>query len=208
MAFNDILKLRVHCRMYGNEVLNVMHFVDTGGLPGDQAQALANDFRDNMITTLRPRASGDMAFEFVEVIKIVPFGEGPRIANWAAATLGTAAGTSISATLCEVITVHSDQIGRRKRGRIYLSGAPAAASTAAAGLWTATQTTRTQAFATALAARYIADGGGSAFRLGIWSKLTAGPDPPWSTDAFTRATALTVRLIIRTQRRRQLGVGR
>jgi hypothetical protein len=77
-----------------------------------------------------------------------------------------------------------------------------------AGSWIAAQTTRTQAFATALATRYMSAGTAGSYKLGVWSKLTAGPEPPWPTSAFTRATSLTVRTIIRNQRRRQVGVGR
>ena len=206
MAYNDILKLRIHGRIHGGECLNVMHFVDVGGHPGDNAQELANDFHDNMRTTLLARACGEYFAEYIEVIKIVPFGEGPRVRNFAAASIGTATGTCYTATICEVITIHTDQIGRRKRGRIYMAGGPGTGMLA--GNWIATQTARTQNFATQLENRYIIAAHTSPFELGVWSKLNAGPDPPWSTDAFTRATSLTVRQTVRNQRRRQLGVGR
>ena len=206
MAYNDILKLRIHGRIHGGECLNVMHFVDdTGGL-GDNAQNLANDFMTNMRTTLLARACGEYFAEFIEVIKIVPFGEGPRIANFAANSIGTATGTCYTATLAEVITIHTDQVGRRKRGRIFMGGGPGTGMLA--GNWIGVQTTRTQNFANALMARYGPSAPLTAWRLGVWSKATAGPDPPWSTDAFTRATSLTVRQTVRNQRRRQLGVGR
>ena len=206
MAANDILKLRIHCRIHGAEVINVMHFVDQAGAAGDNAQALADDFRTNMTTTLQARASTDTFFEYVEVVKIVPYGDAPRVSAWTTTTNGGVAGVTPSATLCEVMTISSATIGRRHRGRIYLAGLSAAQMTA--GQIAPAQTTRTVAFATALANRMIVLGGPSLFRLGIWSKLNAGPEPPWSTDAFTRATALTVRQLVRTQRRRQVGVGR
>jgi hypothetical protein len=206
MAFNDIFRLRVHCRQNGGEVLNVLHFVDNFGVPGDSAQYLANDFRDQMGTTLRARACPDLVFEFVEVIKIVPYGDGPRVALWAANTNGTATGNSFSATLAEVVTVYTGTAGRRHRGRMYLAGAPT--GTSAAGSWPAAQTTRTQTFVTALMNRYGPAATNIDFRLGVWSKVIAGPDPPWPTDAFTRASSLTVRTAVRNQRRRQIGVGR
>jgi hypothetical protein len=206
VAVNDILKLRVHCRMHGAEVINVMHFVDDFGLDVDNAQILANDFRDNMGTTLRARACSDLVFEYIEVVKIVPYGQGPRLALWPSNTLGTSTGSQGTATVAEVITIHTDQIGRRKRGRIYLAGGSNVSLIA--GSWIAAQTTRTQAFATAMATRYMSAGTAGSYKLGVWSKLTAGPEPPWPTSAFTRATSLTVRTIARNQRRRQIGVGR
>lgn len=206
MALNDIFKLRLHCRIHGAEVINVMHFVDDLGVAIDGAQELANDFRTNMAATLLARASTDTFFEYVEAIKIVPYGDAPRLSVWPTTTNGGVSGTTPSATLCEVITISSAQIGRRKRGRIYMAGlAPTAM---ASGQLAPAQTTRTQSFATALASRFMAVGTGSQFKLGIWSKLNAGPEPPWPTSAFTRASALTVRTIVRTQRRRQVGVGR
>lgn len=206
MALNDIFRLRLHCRIHGGEVLNIMHFVDDLGVAIDGAQELANDFRTNMEATLRARASNDTAFEYVEAVKIVPYGEGPRTSIWPSATMGGVVGGTVSATLCEVVTIHSNQIGRRRRGRMYLAGLNSASISA--GQAVGAQTTRTQNFATALASRYMAVGTGSQFKLGIWSKTIAGPDPPWPTSAFIRASALTVRTIVRTQRRRQVGVGR
>lgn len=206
MAYNDILKLRIHCRMFGGEVLNVMHFLDNLVKTTDTAQELANDFRDNMGTVLRARATSELEFEFIEVVRIVPFGEGPRLAYFTAGSKGTATGTSYTGTICEVITIHTNTIGRRHRGRQYMCAGPGTAM--ATGNWAAAQTTRTQAYATALMNRYGPSATPQDFRLGVWSKLIAGPDPPWTTDAFTRATSLTVRSTIRNQRRRQLGVGR
>jgi len=206
MALNDILRLRVHMRIHGGEVLNIMHFVDQTGAAGDNAQALCDDWRTNMTATMQARCSTDTTFEYIEVVKIVPYGEGPRTSIYAAATNGGVTGTTPSATLCEVLTIHSDQIGRRHRGRSYLAGISAAQMLS--GQVIAAQTTRTTNYANAIANRYIVLGGPSSFRLGIWSKTIAGPDPPWPTSAFTRATALTVRTIVRNQRRRQVGVGR
>jgi hypothetical protein len=205
VAFNDIYRLRIHQRVHGGEVLNVLHFVDDTGTPSG-AGDLAADFRDNMQTTLRARCGNDFLFEFVEAVKIVPYGEGPETAPWAANTVGTVAALTLSGTLCEVITIYTSQIGRRHRGRLFMAGA--ANGRFASGAFTASQTTATQAFATALAARYTAPGHPSPFSLGVWSKVIAGPDPPWPTSAFTRATSLTVRTLVRNQRRRQIGVGR
>jgi hypothetical protein len=196
----------VHCRLHAGEVINVLHFVDESGVIVNGAQVLADDFRDNMGTTLRARAGAEMAFEFVEVIKIVPYGDGPVIASWPASTNGTNGSGCNTGTLCEVITLSTGKIGRRYRGRIYLSGVIISALNN--GLFTATQTTKTQAFATALINRYGGLSPTRTFGLGVWSRLLAGPDPPWTTDAFTRVTSATVRNVIRNQRRRQLGVGR
>ena len=146
MAFNDILRLRVHCRLHGGEVINVMHFVDDLGAAGNNAQRLAADFRTNMDTSIRGRATNEMAFEYVEVTKIVPYGDGPEISVWPASTNGTVGSGCVSGTLAEVVTLYTATLGRRHRGRLFLSGI--ITTGAAAGLIVGTQTTRTQTFAT------------------------------------------------------------
>lgn len=206
MALNDIYRVRIHQRMHGQEVLNVWHFVDDAGAAGDQGTALCQDIITNMATTMRARACSDMVFEFVEAVKLVPYGEGPVTVSYPANTVGTATGSAGTGTLAEVVTVYTSLIGRRHRGRMYLAGGPS--TTISGGSWPAAQTTRTQAFCTAFAARYMATPGGFTFKFGVWSKAIAGPDPPWPSDSFTRATSLTVRTLVRNQRRRQIGVGR
>jgi hypothetical protein len=205
MAFNDIYRVRIHARIHGAEVLNVLHFVEET-IYADGASVLAADVRDGLGTTLRARAATDVVYEYVEAVKLVPYGDGPVTASWAANTLGTVAGNCATATIAEVVTIYTSQIGRRHRGRMYLAGLTSSAMVA--GLVAASQTTRTQALCTAMAARYIGAGASSGFGLGVWSRVIAGPDPPWPTSAFTRATSLTVRTILRNQRRRQIGVGR
>jgi hypothetical protein len=206
MAQNDIFRLRVHCRLHGGEVINVLHFVDEFGVAVNGSQELANDFRTNMEATLKARASTEFALEYVEVVKLVPYGEGPALSLWPGNTFGTVTGGCPSGSLAEVVTLYTAKVGRRFRGRMYLAGM--VTSALSGGSITSTQSTRTQAFVTALMTRYAAVGTAGQFRLGIWSRLIAGPEPPWTTDAFTRVTSATVRTVIRNQRRRQLGVGR
>lgn len=208
MAYNDIYRLRIYGRQHGSQIVNVLHFVndDVSGVQG--GQQLATHFLTNMTATLRGRAANQMAFESIEVQSIVPFDGGLWTAPFAAGTVGNAPTSSSTAVLAEVITIYSQRGGRRGRGRIYLAGAGTSTSEIQAGVWASTQTARTAALATALASNYIGAPHSSVFTLGVWSKLLAGPNPPWPTSAFARATALTVRTIARTQRRRQVGVGR
>jgi hypothetical protein len=208
MAYNDIYKLVIHQRQHGQEVINKLHFLQDSISPGNLSQDLADDFRTNMDTAIRQRAHTDFVFEYIEVQRIVPFGDGAAISAWPANTKGTwgAPYPLGSGTLAEVITIHSSQVGRRRRGRIYLAGHNR--DQVENGLWRSEATTKTQTFATALATRYMVLPTPSFWVLGVWSRVIAGPNPPFSTDAFTRASALTVRTTVRNQRRRQLGVGR
>lgn len=211
MPFNDIFRLRLYGRLHGSQMVNVMHFVQDDVSPALGAQDLATDFATNMKTTLQGRASNQLSFEYVEVESIVPYAGGPFQSAFPANTLGAQTEAAISATLAEVISIYTSRGGRRGKGRIYLPGAPALSiANAHNGLWQPAQTTRTQTLATALATRYMSVLAGPVgrWRLGVWSRAMGPAHPPWTSDQFVRATSLTVRTTIRTQRRRQLGVGR
>jgi len=208
VAYNDILRLRIYQTLQGGQVVNVLHFVndDISGVQG--ALELANHFVTNLTTSLKARAFSGVAFQFVEVQKIVPFEGGPSIVNFPGGTVGGVGGSCVSGTLCEVVTIYSQRGGRRGRGRIYLPPSDTSGTNATGGSWQAVQTARTTTFANALASNYIGASHSSVFTLGVWSRASGPEFPPWSTSQFARATGLTVRTTIRTQRRRQLGVGR
>jgi len=207
MAFNDIYKLVIHQRLHGQEVINKLHFVQELLGTGNLSQTLADDFRTNMDATLRARSSPDLQLEYVEAQRIVPWGDGPYLSMWPAGTFGTAPfNNSPSGMMAEVITIYTAGAGRRKRGRMYLSGLGSIA--VANGLISSSQNVRTVNFANALSTRYLTMPRVGGFALGIWSRTNAGSTPPFSSDAFTIATAVTVRTTARTQRRRQIGVGR
>jgi hypothetical protein len=208
MAYNDIFRLRVYQTMHSAQVVNVMHFVQDDPLPSRGAQELANDFVTNMTATIKARTVGACTFNYVEVQSIVPFSGASAITAFPGGTVGTVGGQSASATLCEVLTIYSERAGRRGRGRLYLPSSDSSTAGASVGAWLPAQTTRTQAFATALFNRYIIAGHPIGWVLGVWSRASGPVLPPWTSSQFARATGLTVRTTIRTQRRRQLGVGR
>lgn len=208
MAFNDIYRLRVYQRLHGQQVVNVMHFVQEDPLSTVGGQQLANNFIANMTTTMRARTSNQMTYEYVEVQTIVPFSGGPVTANWTGGTAGTQIQPCQTGTVAEVITIYTSRGGRRGRGRIFLAGARTDTTGMASGLWAAAQTTLTQAYATALATFYTGVLPPVPFHLGVWSKASGPALPPWTSSQFVRATGLTVRQTVRNQRRRQIGVGR
>jgi hypothetical protein len=209
MAFNDIYRLRIYGRLHGAQIVNVMHFVeDLTVLGGSGAQNLADDFRTNMLTPLRNRTSNQFTYEYVEVQSIVPFAGAVAVASWPAGTTGAETAQCQSATLAQVITIYTSRGGRSGRGRLYMCGGQTTTNDLSGGTWGSTQHTATVAFATALATRYMNVPYATSYALGVWSRKLAGPNPPWPTSAFVRASSLTVRTTCRTQRRRQVGVGR
>lgn len=208
MAYNDIFRLRIWGRLHGQAVCNVLHFVQIGPLVTNEASILCTDFNTNMATTWKGRvaATNGLLTEFLECQRIVPYGDVPHIHNWTGGQVGTVVGSCVSGTLAEIITLYTGQAGRAKRGRMYLAGGHT--GDMVSGQWTSTQTTRTAAFAAALLGRYCTAPIPSDFRLGVWSRVIAGPAPPFNTDGFAPVISATVRTTVRNQRRRQLGVGR
>lgn len=206
MGFNDIYRLKIHQRLHGQEVINVLHFKEDAPLGGVGAQALADDFRTNMQTTMRARSTNELVYEYVEVIPLIPTGEEPKLSLWPANTLGTLGGGTGTGSVAEVVTLYTGQAGRRKRGRIYLAGGNTGSMIQ--GQWTLTQTNATTAFITALGNRYAKIPYTTSWVLGVWSRMNGNQHPPYNTAGFTPVQVLTIRTTIRNQRRRQLGVGR
>jgi hypothetical protein len=209
MAYNDVVRLRVYHLMQGAQVVNVYHFLANNAVLTQEPVDLANDFVTNMRATLIARTVNSCNFQYVECQKIVPFSGGPAVVSFPANTNGTMVGAAVSATLCEVMTIYSQRGGRRGRGRVYLPSGDCQNSLPSNGIWNNNNTTKTQAYATALVARYIDLPGAPAnWHLGVWSRRSGPVNPPWTTDQFARATGCVVRTTIRNQRRRQAGVGR
>jgi hypothetical protein len=208
MAYNDILRLRVYYQFAAVQMVNVMHFVSQDVTGVDTPADLASDFGVNLLASMRARTANTVVFQYVEVQKIVPFAGGPAVYTYPASTFGSVAGSVASATLCEVVTIYSERGGRRGRGRVYLPTSEQSSSSASNGSWTATQATRTAGFVTAMTSRYITATPTPRWYLGVWSRASGPLAPPWTTSQFARATGLVARATIRTQRRRQLGVGR
>lgn len=208
MSAGDVYKLRIHQRLFGGEVINVLHFREASShVSANASQILADDFRTSQDTVLRARASGQMFYEYVEVERILPYGDGPATSLWAANTTGTASGTvHPHPAAAEVVTIYTGSIGRAHRGRLFLAGA--LANSQASGLWTSAQTTLTRNLINSIYARYVTDEGLTGWRWGVWSRSIGGQTPPFDPAGFTPATGFAIRSQIRSQRRRNVGIGR
>lgn len=209
MAALDVYRVVIRGRLFGSEIDNVLWFRERSGSSvgsGNNSAALAANVRTGIDANWRAVASTSMFYEAVQATRMIPYGDGPTEDAWAANTAGTAgASTAVHPQSAGVLTLYTSKIGRSRRGRIYLAGFPG--SNAASGLWTAGTLTGMTSIATTLTTRY-GPSGSQAYELGVWSKLIAGPDPPFVTTAFEPITSIAVRSQIRSQRRRQVGVGR
>ena len=209
MGALDVYRIVIRQRLWGSEVDNVMWFRERSGSSvgaGNNSAALAANIRSGIDTSFRAMATTSHFYEAVQATRMVPYGDGPSEDAWSAGTAGTAgSGTTIHPASAGVLTLYTSKIGRSRRGRIYLAGFQP--SNSASGLWNSTQLTLMTTFAGVLNTRY-GPSGTQSWELGVWSKKIAGPDPPFDSTAFEPITSIAVRAQIRSQRRRQVGVGR
>jgi len=209
MAANDVYRVVIRGRLFGSEIDNVMWFRERAGSSvgsGNNSAALAANVRTGIDTNWRAIASTSMFYEAVQATRMVPYGDGPSEDAWAANTAGSAgASTAVHPQSAAVLTLYTSKIGRSRRGRIYICGMPG--TNAASGLWSAGTITGLTAIATTLTTRY-GPSGSQSWELGVWSKKLAGATPPFTASAFEPITSIAVRSQIRSQRRRQVGVGR
>jgi hypothetical protein len=209
MAANDVYRVVIRGRLFGSEIDNVLWFRERAGSSvgaGNNSAALAANVRTGIDTVWRAPSTTSMGFEAVQATRMVPYGDGPYEDAWAANTVGGGgSGTAIHPATAAVLTLYTSKIGRSRRGRIYYCGING--TQAASGLWGSTIMTQLTAIATTLTARYGV-GGSQSWELGVWSRKLAGPDPPFDPTAFEPITSIAVRAQLRSQRRRQVGVGR
>jgi hypothetical protein len=123
---------------------------------------------------------------------------------------------------CSVVTtLNTGNIGRRRRGRVYLGGYAETAQQN--GTWSSTLVTALTTSWNSLSAKYFVPSGTDAdLRMGVWStRIATGcvprREPPYGhmqvespnlADAFRPLTAYVLRTTVYTQRRRVVGVGR
>jgi len=209
MAALDVYRVVIRQRLFGSEVDNVLWFRERAGSSvgsGNNSATLANNIRTGIDTTFRAMTTTSHFYEAVQATRMVPYGDGPVEDAWTAGTAGTAgSGATIHPASAGVLTLYTSKIGRSRRGRIYLAGFNP--GNTASGLWSSTSLTAMGNFSAVLTTRY-GPSGTQSWELGVWSKKIAGATPPFDSTAFEPITSIAVRAQIRSQRRRQVGVGR
>jgi hypothetical protein len=124
--------------------------------------------------------------------------------------VGQIAGEGAPPQTTAVISVHTGQKGRRRRGRFYVPGLAEAGTTG--GNITGAQLTALAALGETIQNAFGATGTDAEYKLVVYSpeKLTFKTPPapkPRPGTITTRATDLILDTRVMTQRRRRLGVG-
>lgn len=207
MAQNDIHKLVIESQKGVTSMFNTMWFrEEIAGVAPDQRATLANDFVGTWITptvnSFRTAVTQDTVVTAVTVQRYVPYEEGVFRLAVTANNAGTITGTVLPSICAVCITLLTAMGGRRGRGRFYLPPPQAVSHTD--GNWSTTHQTAINNSMTTLSNRYLQFSGYSVsgFRLGVWSRVIAGPSPPYNGAGFTPGNGWVVRPEVRAIRRR------
>lgn len=232
MAVDDVFRLIVTQTQFGSFYQNSYAFriIKEPAITVAEATTLATDFKEMM----RTQQSTGLVYRGWKLVQVYGSGvvydpveckrSGGRVLEGTYTTnlAGTDAIDANAPQLAMTLTLYSDQIGRRKRGRVYIGGWTENAQSG--GNFTSTVLTAVTTSMGSVLAKYGSNPSGTdtTFRLGIWSERTAigcepgatHPHPPTRVDpphpelAFTPIDRWLPRQIVYTQRRRTLGVGR
>jgi len=188
-------------RLFGQQTVTTFFYkldVDSGVLESADPNDIAQEWGNGMGAAMIDCISSDWELVNVEV-------RDPRTPpGWASgdapqSQFGVLAGGSLPPTVAQVITRRSAQAGRRYRGRVFLPGVPTGAHDD--GELTGAHLLLLQAFADDMVTTIplTATAPGLILRPVIWSKVN---------QSSVEMTSAVARLILRSQRRREIGVGK
>ena len=209
MALNSIYRVRTQ-GTYRNQAIelgaHVQQVTAVGGA-SDLAGAWANGVGPLVIAA----TSADVNWRGVLVTDTNEAGEESYFFGFTQPSPGTQAGESLPNQNAAVVRLLTGVKGRRRRGRFYVPGITETAN--AGGSLTGTQLTAIQALGTGMIGLFGPAGSNANYRLVVYSPPTPAyvpkPPPPSHSDTLvTPVTAASVDTVIRTQRRRAIGVGR
>lgn len=204
VAIGDIYELAVTWRdVTGTQqMINVYHFRQKAGFLS--AINLIGEWQSAMQTRDQGlRSSG------AQLIKYSCRSLIPHNTDWYETTLavnGTLGAFTLPPSSAAIITWRTGLPGRRKRGRTYIGGVER--SQHAGGLLTAAYTGTNMAnFGNQVLAVFGAAGSSPTTEMGVWSRLNAGPDPPFNPAGFQVITGFTAQPALGTMGTRRHGRG-
>lgn len=110
--------------LFGQEVVNVLHFFRSGGYDLDTLIDLASNVRDRWAIEILPFQSEDLSFDGVRARNLdVQDGFQFEVQSGVANSGGITSG-SLPGNVAFVLTHRTANIGRSRRGRTYLAGLP------------------------------------------------------------------------------------
>lgn len=207
MAVGDIAQVRVVGTWQGQQVVATWHFYFKSGVATlaallSQLEASTTTFRDMMIGSL----SSNLSWNELQGTMLIPYGAATQIIAISPTWTGSDVSMPGPAQTAIVVSKRTAFIGRARRGRMYLPGVCFNIQQGGSSLTAAFLATK-QGQVNAFGAEYGQGGINADYEANVWSRTLAGPTPPFNPNGAAPLNTAVVRTILRTQRRRQLGVG-
>jgi len=209
MTIGHTYRLRTLGTLRGSRVEFGVHLRHDSGTT-DTAGAVAH-WVANMTTPLIAATSTEVNWDEVVMSDVDPDGEESFRVTIGQPSPGTVIGDCLPGQNAMLVSLSTGQKGRRRHGRLYLPGVSESNQTN--GRLVGTQLTAVQAFANALENFYGPSGTLAGWRLVVFSPRNVTPPKPKTfkpkeEELVTPIRETRVDDIIRTQRRRAIGVGR
>jgi len=207
VAINDVVRLNVIGSLNGNVVMYGHHF--RAKTTSGTFQTLASAYMTAVTALLQAASSAAVTWLEVSVAGTRSDADETHHAPFPAATIGTLTGDALPGQNSMLVSVHTGQKGRRKRGRFYVPGV--SESSSIGGRIIAPQLTALNALAEGIQTAFTGAGNAN-WELVVYSPVSPPPPPPKTpklkTDTIsTPVTDLIADSLVVTQRRRRLGVG-
>lgn len=200
---------RIHGEIHGQQTVNVLNFgTNSAILDGPALDALllqlAAALLDCVITTLLPAVSIDWRAVSCDAKRIYPVVSDPIIATADGGMVGEKSATSVSFA-ASLLSLRTGGGGRKGRGRLFLPPA-GEAEILQSQLDSGTMTDLT-AFAACLAGKFLGASPSTDWRLGVLSRVTAGPTNAAFDSGFRICTQLSPVQDVAVMRSRRKGHG-
>jgi hypothetical protein len=203
VAVGDVYRLSVEClHVNGNVVMaNVFHFRQKAGFTS--AINLIGDWRLVMETEFKLLFSGGCRIQKYSARSIIPLNT--DFYESTHSIPGTGGANALPPLVAAVMTWRTGLPGRRKRGRSYIGGVDV--SRDSGGFWSTTQLNNMNAWGAKMMTVWGPGGTSATTEFGVWSRLNAGPVPPYAAAGFTPVTAYTAQVNAGSMGTRRRGRG-
>jgi hypothetical protein len=206
VAVGDVYELAMQWTeaTQGTQCLNVFHFRQKAGFLS--AINLIGEFQAGAQTEIRALIGSGMAIQRYACRSLIPYNADYYETTLSPTLAGTGGADVLPPQLAAIITWRTGAIGRRKRGRTYFAGLPQNFQTGGR-LINTVLTNQGAAIGNKFMSLWGAGGSSATTEYGVWSRVNAGPDPPFLPAGFTVCTSFTVQPAMGTMGTRRWGRG-
>lgn len=200
---------RIHGELHGQQTVNVLNFATNSSILDQGALdtlllELAVALGECVISTLLPAVSVDWKFVSTDAKRIYPTVSDPIINTAPADQIGELSVCSVSFS-ASLLSLRTGGGGRKGRGRLFLP--PAGEAEVTQSSLDAPTMALLAAFATCVAGKFLGTSPTTAWRLGVLSRVTAGPTLAAFDSGFRQVTQLSPVANVACMRSRRKGHG-